>query len=116
MCDLMTTLVCPSLSSFPVKDREKCRQMGSDRAHLVEAAAAACECHSDLAVHKAANTEAYKQIMNHTQMITLWHTSTNKYPLKGLQSHNDDLFITNQVIPPWLLLPFHFLRLRTLQF
>lgn len=34
-------------------------------AHLVEAAEAACECRSDLAVHKAANTEENKQVMSH---------------------------------------------------
>lgn len=41
-------------------ERGEGRQTGRDRTHLVEAAEAACECHSDLAVHKAANRETQK--------------------------------------------------------
>lgn len=47
--------------------------MERDGDHLAEAAEAACECHSDLTVRKAANTEAYKQIMSHC------HTQTHDY-------------------------------------
>lgn len=78
--------------------------MCRDRAHLVEAAEVACECHSDLAVHKAANTEAYQQMMTHSHM---W-TYTNTFLLKGLQKVNDYSSATNQVISAGLLLPFNY--------
>lgn len=39
------------------RDRERCRE--TKRTHLAEVAAAACEYHSDLVVHKAANIEPH---------------------------------------------------------
>lgn len=56
------------MTEFTVYDRMTCRKMGRNIAHLVEVAEAACECRSDLAAHKAANTETYKQKMNHSHM------------------------------------------------
>lgn len=38
------------------------KENADKRAHLGEAAAAACECHSDQAVHKAAKTEPQRKI------------------------------------------------------
>lgn len=45
---------------------DMCMQTDRHGAHMVEAAEAACECHSDLAVRKAENTEAHKELMSHS--------------------------------------------------
>lgn len=47
---------------IPVTSRVRHRHHGIITAHLEEVAAAACECRSDLAVRKAANTQAQKQV------------------------------------------------------
>ena len=77
--------------------------MGRENVHLAEEAEAACECHSDLAVHRAANTEAYNQIKHYCMMFA----SLDKLilrPSKTITKVNND--ISNQGNLPRSFWPF----------